>query len=156
MFSCMQAVEEDFEGLKIGYLLLRVETARVFSALASSASSASSARRSASFVASACARLFTVYVLYLARFLLFWVFLDVVIQIMGTSDGPSNLLLNALALEFVLALSTKIDFDQLTSTRNTFSAHTEPAYRDELFSLSLSFSAAARRATRDTSVRART
>ena len=56
-------------------------------------------------------RMMAVTFIHLLRCSLIWYFYDVSAQILGTSDGPFNLLLNSLAMVFVLDLDNVIYFD---------------------------------------------
>ncbi|KAH8057258.1 methyltransferase [Aureococcus anophagefferens] len=89
VFVLVMSTTDEEASCKAGYLLLRREVA------------AADAR-------TAKVRLVACYLLHVVRLSLVWYFYDIAAQILGTSDGPFNLLLNSLATAFVLEIDEVI------------------------------------------------
>ena len=90
----------EWEQLKAGYLLMRREWS-----LAAPAAAPPRVDAAHAFRVGACS------LIWVFRASLVWFYLDIVGFMMGTADGPFNLLLNALAMGFVLELDDVLQPD---------------------------------------------
>ena len=74
-------------------------------------------------------RLAACFLVHLLRVTLFWYYLDIQAQLFGTTDGPLDLLLNSLALGFVLEVDDVITYDGPSS--NLFGLDLSERHRAE-------------------------
>ena len=106
LFTCVCftiGVRVEFEQVKAGYVLLRKEAHDWIAGSSADVggdeglgSSDPPPRRTAR-----AARMLLILITHYVRMSLLWYYVDITVQIMGTADGPFNMLLNAVALAFV-------------------------------------------------------
>ena len=68
-------------------------------------------QRSCAARAAVVAKIFMCWTIFLMRVTNVWYYLDIASQLLGDSDGPINLLLNAVALQFILELDGQVLID---------------------------------------------
>ena len=96
-FMLGMAVHKGVSGMKTAYLVIRWGARRE--------------RRRARFSKLGALRVALAFLLHGARFVMTTYFIQVTVMVVGTADGPFNLLLNSLAMFFILECDDVIDFD---------------------------------------------
>ena len=109
-FMLGMAVHKGVSGMKTAYLVIRWGTRRE--------------RRRARFSKLGALRVALAFLLHGARFVMTTYFIQVTVMVVGTADGPFNLLLNSLAMFFTLECDDVIDFDLPTAAISARSAST--------------------------------
>ena len=96
-FMLGMAVHKGVSGMKTAYLVIRWGARRE--------------RRRERFSKLGALRVALAFLLHGARFVMTTYFIQVTVMVVGTADGPFNLLLNSLAMFFILECDDVIDFD---------------------------------------------